>query len=255
MPSWNIHTAHVEALLSEHSARDLGILDVNDFLFGNFAPDVYVGYMVHNPTKIIRYRFTHLADADFIPAPRADEFWGRFISGRNATDVTLGAWAHLVCDHCYNLNTRRYIASIGVAPGERTRIRKQGDFDLFGRTLNISLMPRTTDSLLDECAHFPQYSIAATDVRAAVRAADSIVRRNALDHVDGVPEYSLLTRDFFASTFAEVNRILDAWLTLRACGIEPLGVPEVALPEASEVYKTGRPDAQSGAGAQGGVRQ
>ena len=44
MPSWNIHTAHVERLLREEGAARLGVRDVNAFLFGNFLPDIYVGY-------------------------------------------------------------------------------------------------------------------------------------------------------------------------------------------------------------------
>ena len=39
MPSWNIHTAHVERLLREEGAAALGVVDVNAFLFGNFVPD------------------------------------------------------------------------------------------------------------------------------------------------------------------------------------------------------------------------
>ena len=50
MPSWNIHTAHVERLLREEGADALGVSDVNAFLFGNLAPDVYVGYMVPDTT-------------------------------------------------------------------------------------------------------------------------------------------------------------------------------------------------------------
>lgn len=238
MPSWNIHTAHVQTLLGSHDAHELGIVGVNEFLFGNYVPDVYVGYMVKNPSKVIDYRQTHFADAAFIPAPRADEFWRLYIRGDafrdgaasawspdQVTDVTLGAWAHLVCDHCYNLNTRHYIDSIGVAPGERTRIRKQGDFDLFGRTLDISLMPRVTDELLRQCQAFPQYSVEAMDVRAAVDVADRIVRDNALHHVDGTPDYSLLSAEFFRQTFEQVNDVLYRWLRLRAQGGDPLEDP------------------------------
>ncbi|MGN0287165.1 MAG: hypothetical protein ACI4B6_05805 [Atopobiaceae bacterium] len=267
MPSWNIHTAHVQTLLGSHDAHELGIVGVNEFLFGNYVPDVYVGYMVKNPSKVIDYRKTHFADAAFIPAPRADEFWRLYIRGDafrdgaisdgaasdgkpvsdgrpvhdeqpredgvaavpwspdQVTDVTLGAWAHLVCDHCYNLNTCHYIDSIGVAPGERTRIRKQGDFDLFGRTLDISLMPHVTDELLRQCQAFPQYSVEAPDVRAAVDVADRIVRDNALHHVDGRPDYSLLSAEFFRQTFEQVNDVLYRWLKLRAQGGNPLEDP------------------------------
>ncbi len=60
MPSWNIHTAHVERLLREHGASELGIDDKDAFLMGNLLPDVYVGYMVPDATWRIDYKLTHL---------------------------------------------------------------------------------------------------------------------------------------------------------------------------------------------------
>jgi len=128
MPSWNIHTAHVERLLREEGAAALGVRDENAFLLGNLAPDVYVGYMVPNPSFRIDYKLTHLALREHIPLPRYDDFWDFYIAGRDdVSDVVLGAWAHLVADHVYNAHTRAYLASIGVEPGERARIGKQGD--------------------------------------------------------------------------------------------------------------------------------
>ena len=55
MPSWNIHTAHVERLLREHGASELGIGDKDAFLMGNLLPDVYVGYMVPDASWRIDY--------------------------------------------------------------------------------------------------------------------------------------------------------------------------------------------------------
>ena len=103
MPSWNIHSAHVEALLKKRSPQELGIRDVNAFLFGNFLPDVYVGYMVKPTTRIIVYNDTHFADPNFVPEPRYWEFWRRFglpsadADGR-VSDLVLGTWCHLVAD-------------------------------------------------------------------------------------------------------------------------------------------------------------
>ena len=153
MPSWNIHTAHVERLLREEGAARLGVRDVNAFLFGNFLPDIYVGYMVPVPVARLRdYRETHFADGGAIPSPNYQAFWDRFVTGCDAEaagslhDLVLGAWAHLVCDSVYNTRTRAYIASIGVKAGDVTRKRKQRDFALFGRTFDISLSPPTTCS-------------------------------------------------------------------------------------------------------------
>ena len=55
MPSWNIHTAHVERLLADCEPDDLGIEDVNAFLFGNYVPDIYLGFMVADITFHVDY--------------------------------------------------------------------------------------------------------------------------------------------------------------------------------------------------------
>ena len=78
MPSWNVHTAHVERLFSDRSPQALGIRDANAFLFGNFVPDIYVGYMVREVTHTIDYRDTHFVDPSYVPEPRYWEFWERF---------------------------------------------------------------------------------------------------------------------------------------------------------------------------------
>lgn len=79
MPSWNIHTAHVERLLREHGASELGIGDKDAFLMGNLLPDVYVGYMVPDATWRIDYKLTHLTMRDHIPLPRYQEFWDFYV--------------------------------------------------------------------------------------------------------------------------------------------------------------------------------
>ena len=79
MPSWNIHTAHVERLLREQGDSALGVRDVDAFYIGNIIPDVYVGYMVPNTTFRVDYKLTHLTYREHIPLPRADEFWRFYI--------------------------------------------------------------------------------------------------------------------------------------------------------------------------------
>lgn len=206
MPSWNIHTAHVERLLREEGADALGITDVNAFLMGNLAPDIYVGYMVPNITHRIDYKLTHLALREHIPLPRADEFWEFYVACQDqVSDLTLGAWAHLVADHVYNRHTRAYLERIGMEPGEKARVGKQSDFALFGRTLDISMVPYVDEALLVQCADFPQYSIAEKDVRAAADVAQAIVEKNQAEHVTGKPEYQLLTAEFFETARAEAH--------------------------------------------------
>lgn len=224
MPSWNIHTAHVEELLANEHLSELGIHDEGDFLFGNLVPDIYVGYVVPGVSRKILYQKTHYADPEFIPAPNAALFYELYVRDGVANDVTLGAWAHLICDHYYNLRTNQYISRIGVQPGEQTRIRKQSDFDVFGRTLDISLVPVVSPSLLSMCASFKPYSIAEQDVRATVRVQNELVQRNAVEHVQGEPEYSLLTREFFRSTYEEVADHLRHALHAHAAGGDPTDI-------------------------------
>jgi hypothetical protein len=224
MPSWNIHTAHVEKLLADAEPASLGIADANAFLFGNLAPDVYVGYVVPDASRRIEYKQTHLARPDFIPKPNAALFYERYVraaSAKDPVDLLLGAWAHLLADHYYNLRTTEYIARIGVLPGEQTRIRKQGDFDVFGRTLVIRGVPKPTEELVTQCAAFPQYAIDKPDVLATIRAQQGIVRNNELNHVDGAPTYSLLTPEFFSQTFAEVDAVLNEALRMHVAGEDP----------------------------------
>lgn len=209
MPSWNIHTAHVERLLREEGAESLGVRDANAFLLGNLAPDIYVGYMVPDTTYRIDYKLTHQALREHIPLPSYDEFWNFYVARQErVSDLTLGAWAHLVTDHVYNAHTRRYLELIGVKPGERARIGKQADFALFGRTLDISLVPRVDDALLAQCSAFPPYTILERDVRAAVDVARGIVEKNRAEHVSGLPSYQLLSSAFFNTARQEAHEAI-----------------------------------------------
>lgn len=221
MPSWNIHTAHVERLLSGADPADYGIRDVDCFLFGNLAPDVYVGYMVADTTHTIPYAVTHLTDPTFMPLPDAELFWESYVvradaRGEGASDLALGAWAHLAADRCYNGAVRRVIADRDLPHGDALRVRKQADFDAFGRTLDISLAPRATDRVLAECASFPQYPIAPADALAAVGAAREVVERNRSEHLAGEPAWQLLDAGFFSRAFDEADRVVSRRLRERA---------------------------------------
>lgn len=221
MPSWNIHTAHAELLLREEGAAALGIHDVDAFLLGNLLPDVYVGYMVPDITRKIPYADTHFASADFVPEPRYWEFfelYGAPESDGHVSDLVLGAWAHLVADHDYNQHNNAFINARDIKPSTETRERKQADFDTFGRTLDISLVPNITDEVLRQCALFRQYEVLEPDVRGAAEAMRRIVRDNAEHHVVGTPTYRMLTDDFFPSTFAEVDTHIRAGLHAYAAG-------------------------------------
>lgn len=210
MPSWNIHIAHYERLCSEVDLGRYGIADINEFLFGNFVPDVYVGYMVPKASMRIDYRLTHMADGAPIPLPAADRYWHFYAENKHwePNELILGTWAHLVCDHVYNLATRELLARKGIGINSGTRERKQGDFARFGRTLAISAQVEATDGLVRACRDYPQYRILEPDVHLAVEAANAVVERNRREHIDGVPEYRLLSQQFFLDTFERVHEEL-----------------------------------------------
>ena len=222
MPSWNIHTAHVERLLAGTDPAALGIRDANAFLFGNLVPDIYVGYMVPNPTRKIEYKETHFADPNFVPEPRYGEFFERFVApsadadGR-VSDVVLGAWTHLVADHVYNARFNRLLDELGLTAGTEIRIRKQGDFDTFGRTLDIALVPQVTPELIAQAAAFPQYEVTEADVRATCQVMEKIVADNAEHHVSK-PTYSLLGDAYFSEVPDAVDALMRAGLAAYAAG-------------------------------------
>lgn len=218
MPSWNIHIAHAERLLAEEGARDLGVMDIDAFLLGNLLPDIYVGYMVPDATTRIDYKLTHLTLRHHIPVPRCDEFWDfycvnpRGYGASCVTDLVKGAWCHLVCDHVYNQHTRERLKGLGVQAGEKARIGKQADFADYGRTLSISRVPAVTREVAEQCEAFPQYRVAEVDARKAVEVASRIVEENTINHIDGVPEYRLLSADFFKAASEEAQELMAAGL-------------------------------------------
>ena len=225
MPSWNIHTAHAERLIAEHLCSDLGIADANAFLFGNYVPDIYVGFMVPDVTYRIDYCLTHLTTVVDIPEPDADLFWDNYIYKRTPSSpeglsLTLGAWAHLVADREYNCRFREFCAARGISASEDLRMRKQGDFDTFGRTLGISACVHVTPGLTEAARMFKGYSIVEDDVARSVDVASAIVHANAQE--PGALHYRLLTSEWFENVFdschASIASWLEAWVRMRSDG-------------------------------------
>ena len=227
MPSWNIHTAHAERLLQEDGAAALGIRDVDAFLLGNILPDIYVGYMVPDITRKIEYQETHFADPNFVPEPD----YGAFIEGYanpdvdgRVSDLVLGCWAHLVADHDYNKHVNLFISAHGIEPCTETRVKKQADFDLFGKTLRISMAPHITSSVLDQCASFTQYKLVEEDLLKSQAAMERIIEENASHHIEGTPDYQMLGSDFFATTYDKVTEHIRRGLLAYAAGDPTWGV-------------------------------
>ena len=200
----------------------MGIRDINAFHFGNLVPDIYVGYMVPNPSRKITYRETHFADPGYVPEPRYGEFFERYAlpsadaDGR-VSDVVLGAWTHLVADHIYNAHFNRLLEREGLTPGDEVRERKQADFNDFGHTLDISFIPQVDEALVAQCLAFPQYEMPFEDVQSTCDVMAGIVEDNAAHHVSN-PSYRLLGSDYFAQVPDEVDSLMREALHAYAAG-------------------------------------
>ena len=216
MPSWNIHTAHVEHLLSAHDAAELGISDTNTFLFGNYVPDIYLGFMVPGVSMHVDYCITHVAKISMIPVSNADFFWNQNIAYRMpkspaGQSLTLGTWAHLMADRYFNGSFRTFWTEHDVELGDALRIGKQADFDLFGRNLGASTYVQATPELIQAAYDFNPYRILEQDVRLAVDMANTITREGGAlpAHPDG---YQLLSEEWLRDVFDACNDRLETWL-------------------------------------------
>lgn len=121
---------------------------------------------------------------------------------RSLFDMVLGTWVHLLADCTWNQAVSDLLDARGEQPSRDFRIKKQGDFDLFGKSLELDLMPRLTPQLIEVAAAFPQYEIDTASVSATCAIAHETVRTN---HPVTGAAYRLLYEDFFNRVFAEVN--------------------------------------------------
>lgn len=135
---------------------------------------------------------------------------------RSTLDLTLGVWAHLVADNIWNMRVNEFLDATGEKPSEQFRIKKQGDFDWFGKTLAIDSVPRATERLYQAASAFPQYSIDREYVLKTIGVMHEIVRSNPGDPHH--PPYRLLTDEFFERVFAEVIETTDELFAARTAG-------------------------------------
>lgn len=152
---------------------------------------------VHYPQRYEGVVEAPRAEAD----PRDSEVSPDAIA-RSVFDLTLGVWSHLLADCIWNRRVNEYLDSIGGVPSEHFRIKKQGDFDAFGKTLAIELVPRPTLRLRAAAAAFPQYCIDEPTMYKTIGVAHEIVRTNKAPAEPN--HYRLLTDEFFDRTFTEV---------------------------------------------------
>ena len=120
----------------------------------------------------------------------------------SCVDLTLGTWAHLLADNIWNTRVNEYLEAHGGRPSDSFRIKKQSDFDWFGRSRPLHLIPVASARLIEAAARFAQYPIERDLVIATAGVAHETVRVN--EGTDQHPPYQLLTDEFFAQTFAEV---------------------------------------------------
>ena len=145
-------------------------------------------------------------------------------SPRDLFDLVLGTWVHLLADTIWNRRVNDFLDALGEKPSKDFRIKKQGDFDQFGKSLNIDAFPVPTARLVDAAVRFPQYAIDERSVYFTCAIAHEIVRTNSLSVS---PAYRLLTEEFFTGTFAEVQseaeRLMRTRLAPCAAAVEPCG--------------------------------
>ncbi len=120
----------------------------------------------------------------------------------SCVDLTLGTWAHLLADNIWNTRVNEYLEAHGGRPSDSFRIKKQSDFDWFGRSRPLRLIPVASVRLIEAAARFAQYPIERDLVIATAGVAHETVRVN--EGTDQHPPYQLLSDEFFAQTFAEV---------------------------------------------------
>lgn len=125
---------------------------------------------------------------------------------RSLFDMVLGTWVHLLADTIWNQRVNDFLDARGEKPSSDFRIKKQSDFDQFGKSLHIDAVPLATPRLVELAARFPQYEIDERSVYATVAVAHEVVRTNTLF---SEPAYRLLTREFFDQTFNEVQHEAD----------------------------------------------
>ena len=62
-----------------------------------------------------------------------------------------------------------------------------------------------SSAVFAQCEAFPQYRVAEADAIAAARVAQGIVEENATNHLEGTPDYRLLSADFFEAARQEAH--------------------------------------------------
>lgn len=184
--------------------------------------------IVEERERLNRVHYPHRYEgAEPVEGPDADEFsMASEDVAQSLLDLTLGVWSHLVADTVWNTRVNQYLKAHGGKPCEEFRIKKQGDFDWFGKTLGIVSIPCATDRLYTAAAQFGQYSIPQDYVLKTIGVMHEIVRENPgePDH----PPYRLLTEEFFDATFTEVVELTETGFAERVAAPGTPALPLIA---------------------------
>jgi len=129
------------------------------------------------------------------------------VDQRQLRELIVGIWCHLVCDHVYNAHTRAFLRAHHIPTGEDARIRKQADFDVYGRSLDMNRLPEASDELFAVAAAHPQYGFTHSDVEQTLQVIQRIAEENRQNSVSS-PQYQMLDTEFFSSAYKEAEDIL-----------------------------------------------
>ncbi len=205
------------------------------FLLGNVAPDVHIGFMVPGYSHKVRYGRSHQSYPGSLPIPSYKRYQRNFMDGLNPAEYLLqtdfiqpnvsyclaeqrslvnqrqlrefivGIWCHLVCDHVYNAHTRAFLRAHHIPTGEDARIRKQADFDVYGRSLDMNRLPEASDELFAVAAAHPQYGFTHSDVEQTLQVIQRIAEENRQNSVS-CPQYQMLDTEFFSSCLSKCTQ-------------------------------------------------
>ena len=131
----------------------------------------------------------------------------RLVNQRQLREFIVGIWCHLVCDHVYNSHTRAFLRAHHIPTGEDARIRKQADFDVYGRSLDMNRLPEASEELFAVAAAYPQYGFTHSDVEQTLQVIQRIAEENRHNSVSS-PQYQMLDTAFFLSAYKEAEDIL-----------------------------------------------
>ena len=96
---------------------------------------------------------------------------------------------------CITLIHGAFLRAHHIPTGEDARIRKQADFDIYGRSLDMNCLPEASDELFAVAAAHPQYGFTHSDVEQTLQVIQRIAEENRQNSVSS-PQYQMLNTEF-----------------------------------------------------------